>query len=902
MRPSGAVLEPPRVLREDELFGCLIPGLKEKFLPLHETEILTTIISGTFKTVLKQSFLNSVSLKDGQRCAYRFPLYDGVSVVGFKCTIGSDCVYGRVKDKKQAEVIYDAMVAKGDTNGIIVQVLEGPNLFITRIGHVPFGERVHVEITYVGELRQDINCMHFRIPAWIAPHSGFDSLAEHPTTAESVTSSIDHITGEIKITVDIMLLEGQVIKGVESPWHVIAVSAGTISTASQEVPTMNRASVTLSNITTGLEKDFLLVIQSNDIGTPYALLETHPTIPNHQALLISLIPQCCPPISLLPSPSEIVFVANLSVSMRNDIPMLISALKVFVKSLPINIKFNILSLGNKSDILWPQSKDYNTETLQEAMQYIGTLDAGYGPRKLFEAIKATIESRLPEMPLEIILVTGEEMRNQEPLLPYFSEQVEKSQGNIRMFCLGIGNTVAHGLIKRISRVGSGFFRCMQSGERLDATVVHMLRGALSPHIGDAVLDFKYDEDEDFKSVDKITDKREVLQSENEELDTSSSAVPGSNDIHTDTFETFHPQIIQAPHRMPVLFANTRTTAYLLMCPRTTQRNPTSIALRHSSSDGPPIFEIPIQVLKEKSATIHQLAAREAILDIEDSRGWMYSQITSETQTLAEKETVRLGEAFQIMNKWCSFVAVRSSDKEFLKEKLFPPNLSDANLSAIIIPMTPPPKLGVAATLAALQNNRPDTDRRPMASPSRQAWMQSPPVRPRLQSITDNMQFRSLSRTPDTVTLPTIVSQPSPVSPKPQSSQENTKPRPSSGVKIVTLPIITPPVPVVYPLSNTMSALALIDLQSFDGSWNADSENLSSILRLEIPELKTSLVVDIDVWVTMLVVRFLEDSIPEENNVWCLVVEKARRYVRNNLDTDSDMTSLERMAAAAIRPT
>ncbi|TGO23058.1 hypothetical protein BPAE_0145g00070 [Botrytis paeoniae] len=148
-------------------------------------------------------------------------------------------------------------VAKGDTSGIIVQAPEGPNLFTTRIGHVPFEERVHVEITYVGELKQNLDSMYFSIPAWIAPHYGLNSLAKHPSTAESATSSIDHITGGIKITVDMILPEGQVIKRVESPWHMIAVSAGTDSAASQEGPTMIWASATLSNITTGLEKDFL---------------------------------------------------------------------------------------------------------------------------------------------------------------------------------------------------------------------------------------------------------------------------------------------------------------------------------------------------------------------------------------------------------------------------------------------------------------------------------------------------------------------------------------------------------------------------------------------------------------------------------------------------------------------
>ncbi|KAJ8062371.1 hypothetical protein OCU04_008915 [Sclerotinia nivalis] len=146
----------------------------------------------------------------------------------------------------------------------------------------------------------------------------------------------------------------------------------------------------------------------------------------------------------------------------------------------------------------------------------------------------------------------------------------------------------------------------------------MLRGALSPHIADAIFEVKYEEDDDFELVDKVTDKMEILLSKHEELNTS-SPVPGSNSKDVDASELYYPPIIQAPHKIPGLFADTRTTVYLLMCPRTIPRHPTSITLRRSSSDEPPILEIPIQVLPEKSTTIHQLAARKAMEDLEDSQ-------------------------------------------------------------------------------------------------------------------------------------------------------------------------------------------------------------------------------------------------------------------------------------------
>ncbi|KAJ8062373.1 hypothetical protein OCU04_008917 [Sclerotinia nivalis] len=200
--------------KRTELCSCLTVGRVRQFLPLHESEVYTTIISGTFTTVLKQTFVNSVSSEDGQNCEHRFPIYDSISVVGFNCKVGSKCLYGLVKEEKQAEVIFDVAMAKGDTVSILAQNPEGPDIFATRIGNVPGGERVFVEIIYIGELKQDVDGIRFTIPSWIAPRYGLNSLVKHPSAADSVTSPIDYITVGIKITVDIILPEGQIIKGI----------------------------------------------------------------------------------------------------------------------------------------------------------------------------------------------------------------------------------------------------------------------------------------------------------------------------------------------------------------------------------------------------------------------------------------------------------------------------------------------------------------------------------------------------------------------------------------------------------------------------------------------------------------------------------------------------------------
>ena len=91
--------------------------------------------------------------------------------------------------------------------------------------------------------------------------------------------------------------------------------------------------------------------------------------------------------------------------MTGDIPMLTSAMKVFLKSIPVRVRFNICSSGTHATFLWPRSKSFTGETLQEAMSHIETFHANMGETDTFKAIKSTIDQRLTDMPLDIMLLT-----------------------------------------------------------------------------------------------------------------------------------------------------------------------------------------------------------------------------------------------------------------------------------------------------------------------------------------------------------------------------------------------------------------------------------------------------------------------------------------------------------------
>ncbi|MCJ1332066.1 hypothetical protein MMC10_008758 [Thelotrema lepadinum] len=658
------------------------------YLPVVQSEFHSTIVSNTVHTTLEQTFSNSTK-EDIKSCKYTFPFFEGISVVGFTCQIADRCLTGVVKEKEEAKATFESAVARGETAGLLEQSQEASDVFSTSLGNVPAGEWVNVEITYVAELKNDleIDGIRLTIPTIIAPRYG---SRQDMTMAGEVPVSE---RGGIKITVDVNMPDDSPIRSVRSPSHPIAVSLGTLSSKNdqqdQQDPSLSRASATLSLGETALEKDFVLMVEAKDTGAPTALLETHSAIKGHRALSATLVPK----FSLPAIRPEIVFVADRSGSMQNNIPMLQDAMRVFMRSLPDGVKFNICSFGSHHSFLWPSSQSYTKSNFDTSLEHIETFGANFGGTETLDALVATIQRRLGDMPLEIILLTDGDIWHQEEAFRYIHNQVQASKGQIRLFPLGIGNGVSHALIEGLARSGNGFAQAVQDGERLDSRVVRMLRGALSPHISDYSLEIKYsaDDDDNFEVIDKVSDSLKVMVigddvatgrplKKQKTISLHNASVNPDKETRVEDYlpKVDVPKLLQAPHFIPTLFPFSRTTVYMLMSPETIQRNPASVILKATSNEGPLSLEIPIQVLDQPGQTIHQLAARKAIQDLEEGRGWILDARDENDMTYKERfgnrmedvvkrEAVRLGTKFQVANRWCSFVAVESAVQEYGKQ-------------------------------------------------------------------------------------------------------------------------------------------------------------------------------------------------------------------------------------------
>lgn len=683
-----------------------------QYLPLASLSAHAAVLSSVSRTKLTQTFINSST--EPVTVRYAFPLYDGVSIVGFTCTINNDrMIRGLVQEKQAARTTFNDAIARGETAGLLEQLPDASDVFTTDVGNVPAGAEIRVDIVVLGELKHDaeVDGVRYTLPTRIAPRYGAPTSGGIPEDTPQGSTG-----GGISITVDIEMQAGSTITSLMSPSHPIGVTIGSTSlhmSLGDAVPQKvappevipgqpgqpQLASATLSLGTSSLDKDFVLQILATNISNPVAILETHPTIRGQRALMTTLVPK----FNLPPERPEIVFVCDRSGSMSGQkIINLKSALQLFLKSLPVGVKFNICSFGDRHSFLFPEgSRTYDADSLNTAMRATRSFGANYGGTELLAPIRDTFDKRDGRLDLEVFVLTDGQTWNQHQLFDMVNLRQEEAKGSIRLFTLGIGDGASSALIEGLARAGNGFAQSVGDNERLDKKVVRMLKAALTPHILDYTLEVKYRKskfsgtddghEEDFELIDSVADLTVNVDSVGKKASTTEENITSptldqmkpislfdpSVDPDVDTEPSLDipivsiPRIMQSPFKIAPLFPFNRTNVYLLLSPETADDIPETVTLRATSKHGPLVLEIPVTTLTASSGeTIHQLAARKAGLELEQGRGWIFhakhesvllkKAYPRQFGDMVQREAVRLGVQFQVGGKWCSFVAVEDN--------------------------------------------------------------------------------------------------------------------------------------------------------------------------------------------------------------------------------------------------
>ncbi|KAJ5974390.1 hypothetical protein N7481_011600 [Penicillium waksmanii] len=853
----------------------------KSYLPQVGLDIHAHVLSSNTRTAITQTYINPSNTESIPELFYSFPLYDGASIVGFTCRVGNEVIRGQVEPKKKAEEVYQEAKSKGQTAAIFDQSYDAADVFKTRLGNVPAGGKVHIDIILVQESKQDTQTdgIRYTVPITIAPRYGTQNDDQSPSLPEGIAA-------KTAIVVDLVMERDSDIRNIRSPTHPIEVTIGRTSTMPESTSKACYASVKLrENVV--IQDDFVVTVGSSKQDLPFAFLETHPMLPNQRALMVSLIPK----FGLPQSASEIIFVIDRSGSMADKISTLRLALEVFLKSLPIGIHFNIVSFGSSSRSLWPRSKICDRENLEEALKYTKKIKADMGGTEVLNALRNAVANRYQDKVPEVLLLTDGEVWNQDAVFDFVGKAVKESSA--RFFTLGIGNAVSHSLIGGISRAGMGFSQSIQNYEELNKTVVRMLKGALMARVTDASLNMNLPdlEGEDFMVVEPMEEdlKDGLAEGTNKPIKLFDDKYEESDkvqDLHQPLPKLTAPSIIQAPVELPPLFPFIRSTVYILFSGDISSF-PETIRLRAKSDHGPLELDIPIQDIG-LGETIHQLAAKRVMGELEEGHGWIHTTkdvhgvlITSKWESrvgeLVQHECERLGVRFQIAGKHCSFVAVQDSHQSEDKgaARVSPGALAgdeDAELVDCLFDMY-------------------DAEQPLAASAPLAVCLSSPAYCPEGGPSEDEMEDEE----EDSVPLPAIK--------KRKMRRKAAGPffEEEAGIDEDDEEMLNS-----HLMDNSSGLHALISMQSFDGCWDWHNELLQA-LGLEAESAKAKLQTryqdlagnNSDIWslpvwkevlATCLVGHFLQTQLSESKDVWELLKEKADTWVQKSLN---DMNETDR---------
>lgn len=644
-----------------------------RYLPSLGLDVHATVLSASSRTVITQTYENQSSTEAIGEVFYAFPLYEGSGVTGFICRVGDKAVKGIVKPRKGADEIYQEAKALGKTAAVFDQSERASDVFKTRIGNLPAGENVYIELTLVAELKQDAqtNGPRYTLPLTIIQRYG----TRNDNLEGPFSPGFDLSLTWIKV--DVMMEKGSDIRNIRSPTHPIDVTLGRTSTMPGSTFEPCYASINLRE-NTAMREGFVLTVNATNQDLPCAFLETHPTLPNQRALMVSLVPK----FEIPTDASEIIFVIDRSGSMQDKLHTLRSALEIFLKSLPMGIHFNIVSFGSHHTFLWPRSRACNRKNLEQALKLTKKIQADYYGTEILEALKAAVEKRYRDKVPEILLLTDGQIWNQAETFEFVKKS--NNECSARFFTLGMGNSVSHSLIEGISRAGSGFSQSVLMHEELSKKVIRMLKGALMGRLHNTILDMDLPETkrEEFVEIEapKISDDKAAVKPAAQPIplfDENHKESELVGEVHQPLPKVSVPSIMQVPTAVPHLFPFIRSTVYVLS--QDIASFPKKITLRTNSSIGPLELEVPVQDVG-LGETIHQLAAKKEMGELEEGRGWIRTakdsqgdlitaNFESRAEELAEAECERLGVRFQVAGKHCSFVAIHENQCEDSEDEI-----------------------------------------------------------------------------------------------------------------------------------------------------------------------------------------------------------------------------------------
>jgi Ca-activated chloride channel family protein len=459
------------------------PDSQQLAFPLKHTEVSAQVAGNLSRVEVTQTFENPFTTT--LEAVYIFPLPDEAAVDEMLIKIGSRTIKGHIKQREEAQQIYQQAKQQGRTAGLLEQ--ERDNIFTQSLANIQPGEQIDVIIRYSASLQFEGGNYEFVFPMVVGPrYIPGTPIGENPVGSGSAPGPMSQNqdtdlvpdasrlnapilpTGtrsghDINMTVEIDA--GVNIQGVRSPSHQLQISH-----QGRLVRVGLVGSDTIPN------KDFILRYQVASETTQSTLLTQSDDKGGHFALYL------IPALEYAPAqivPKDVVFLIDTSGSqMGPPLHQCQALMRRFIQGLNPDDTFSIIDFADTTQQLSPVPLPNTQKNQSRAIAYINQLTAG-GGTQLLRGIQAVLNFPVtdPGRLRSIVLLTDGYIGNENQILTEVQRHLKS--GN-RLYSFGAGSSVNRFLLNRIAEIGRGISRVIRYDEAPDETVERFFRQINNP--------------------------------------------------------------------------------------------------------------------------------------------------------------------------------------------------------------------------------------------------------------------------------------------------------------------------------------------------------------------------------------------------------------------------------------
>ena len=435
---------------EDPGSGALmarLPGEEvEVPVPLKHTDVKAHIAGYIAAVEVTQQFHNPYDTKIV--ASYVFPLPQNAAVNEFIMTVGERRIRGIIRERQEAERIYEEARRQGYVASLLTQ--ERPNVFTQKVANIEPGKQIDINIKYLHTLAYADGWYEYVFPMVVGPRfnppgftEGVGAVARGSAGISGQKTEVQYLRPDERSGHDIALSveidAGVAIEGLACKSHVTA----------NRRTSPEKATVALSALDRIPNKDFMLRYKVAGGRVKSALLVHRDERGGFFTLMLY------PPADLRDlarKPMEMVFVLDCSGSMSGEpIAQAKAAVVRALKSMQPDDTFQIIRFSNDASQLGPAPIPATAQNVRHGLEYVESLH-GSGGTMMIEGIKAALDfPHDPRRLRTVTFLTDGYIGNDREIIG----EVHNRVGASRIFSFGVGSSPNRYLLDRMAKLGRG---------------------------------------------------------------------------------------------------------------------------------------------------------------------------------------------------------------------------------------------------------------------------------------------------------------------------------------------------------------------------------------------------------------------------------------------------------------